>query len=332
MGKVREMYLTASDPGIHAASEWLLRQWRQEPWLAGVKKEWAKDADGRDKRIAGIQELVTKDKAKAPPQWYVNSQAQTFVVISGPLEFVMGSPPTEADRRDDETPQHKKRLGRTFAIAATSVTKDQFLRFRPSFTHGDMNRYPEPTCPIGGVDWYEATAYCNWLSKEERIPEEQWCYEINGQATKLKKNYLSMAGYRLPTESEMEYATRAGTLTSRYFGETAELLAKYEWNTKNSQEKTWPVGSLKPNDLGLFDVQGNVFTWCQEIHKPYPQGDKAIDDKEDTLAVIGENVRVLRGGSFFLPASYARSASRFLNVPSFRFYANGFRPARTITP
>ncbi len=124
-----------------------------------------------------------------------------------------------------------------------------------------------------GTSWYQAAAYCNWLSKEEGIAEDQWCYEIKGQVTKLKENYLSLTGYRLPTEAEMEYATRAGALTSRYYGETEELLPKYAWYQKNSQERTWPVGSLKPNDLGLFDVQGNVFTWCQESYKAYPAGE-----------------------------------------------------------
>ena len=84
----------------------------------------------------------------------------------------------------------------------------------------------------------------------------------------------------------MEYATRAGAVTSRYYGETEELLPKYAWYNKNSKGKTWPVGSLKPNDLGLFDVQGNVFTWCQESYKPYPsvEGDGSAEDKEDGLS------------------------------------------------
>ena len=88
---------------------------------------------------------------------------------------------------------------------------------------------------------------------------------------KLAANYLKRSGYRLPTEAEMEFATRAGSVTSRYYGETEELLPKYAWYNKNGQDRTWPVGSKKPNDLGLFDVQGNVFTWCQERFKAYPK-------------------------------------------------------------
>jgi formylglycine-generating enzyme required for sulfatase activity len=213
--------------------------------LKQVNAEWAKDKAQRGKRLEGIQQRLTKEKEKAPPQWYVNGQGQTMVVIPGPVEFVMGSPPTEGERRDDEL-QHKRRIGRSFALAATAVTKEQFLRFLPTFRHTEFKRYPEPTCPIGGVLWYEAVAYCNWLSKEEGIAEDPWYYEIKGSETKLKANYLSLSGYRLPTEAEMEYATRAGAVTARYCGETEDLLLRYAWYWKNSPQQTGPVGSLKP--------------------------------------------------------------------------------------
>src|SRR5262249_1996193 len=142
--------------------------------------------------------------------------------------------------------------------------------------------------------------------------------------------YLSLTGYRLPTEAEIEYATRAGTVTSRYFGDSEELLGNYAWYSKNSSERTWPVGIKKPNDLGLFDVQGNAFTWCQETFKAYPQAQQVADDKEDAaLVVISTKGRVLRGGSFGNLAAFVRSAVRVICAAGFRDLSIGFRPART---
>ena len=178
----------------------------------------------------------------------------------------------------------------------------------------------------------ERRRYCNWLSKEEDVPEEQWCYEIKGNEIKLKADYLSLSGYRLPTEAEMEYVTRAGAATARYYGETEDLLPMYAWYSKNAQEKIWPVGGKKPNDLGLFDAQGNVFTWCQERYLSYPEENngEVIADKEDISPINGENSRVLRGGSFLYPASNVRSAYRNSIAPTFRNYSFGFRLARTL--
>jgi formylglycine-generating enzyme required for sulfatase activity len=147
---------------------------------------------------------------------------------------------------------------------------------------------------------------------------------------KLARNYLRRSGYRLPAEAEMEYAIRAGAVTARYYGETEELLPKYAWYIENSQERTWPVGSLKPNDLGFFDVQGNVFTWCQESYNPYPQSKKPSKDAEDDLVIVSTQDRVLRGGSFFNVATRVRSACRSYNVPTLRQVYIGFRPARTL--
>jgi formylglycine-generating enzyme required for sulfatase activity len=333
--RLQDIYRTAADPGLHAAAEWLLRQWQQEAWLTQTNEAWARDKDQREKRLDGFKRLLTKDKDKATPQWYVNGQGQTMVVIPGPVEFVMGSPATEADHRGYED-QHRRRIGRTFALAATPVTKEQFLRFLPKFSHTEMLRYPDPTCPIGGVLWYEAAAYCNWLSKQEGIPEGQWCYQTNprGQVVKLKENYLSLTGYRLPTEAEVEYATRAGAVTSRYYGETEELLPRYGWYLKNSGERTWPAGGKKPNDLGLFDLHGNVYTWCQERYKDYQEEKRAdlIEDKEDILDIDTNSSRVLRGGSFNNRASSVRSATRYGGAPTYRNNNVGFRPARTFIP
>jgi formylglycine-generating enzyme required for sulfatase activity len=284
-------------------------------------------------QLVAAQKSLREMKLDSIRRWYVNSRGQTMVVIPGPVEFLMGSPLTEAGRSDDET-QHKKRIGRTFALAAKSVTVEQYRQFDKDYELPAMYTRTADL-PVMGTSWHQAAAYCNWLSKEEGLNKEQWCYEIkDGQVTKLKANYLSLTGYRLPTEAEMEFAARSGALTSRYFGETEDLLPKYAWYTKNSQDKTWPVGSLKPNDLGLFDVQGNVYTWCQERYKDYPQGkgEEPEDDKEDILIINNQNGRVMRGGSFFYLTSNVRCAHRVGYVPSFRNYNIGFRPARTFTP
>jgi serine/threonine protein kinase/formylglycine-generating enzyme required for sulfatase activity len=333
--KLQDLYRTESDPGLHASAEWLLRTWQQQAWLKQVNDEWARDKEQRQKRVQDIQQFVMKDKEKAAPQWYVNGQGQTMVVIFGPVEFVMGAPPTEGGRSDLEL-QHKKRIGRTFALAAAPVTKEQFLSFLPKFGHSEMRRYPAPTCPIGGVDWYEATAYCNWLSDQEGIAKDQWCYETDplGRLTKLKENYLSLTGYRLPTEAEMEYACRAGAVTSRYFGETEELLAKYSWYFDNSKARTWPVGSKKPNDLGLFDMHGNIYAWCQESFKAYPapKDGMAFEDKEDVLGINTTTFRTLRGGAFGHRATDIRCACRLWYTPLIRTLDVGFRPGRTFMP
>jgi formylglycine-generating enzyme required for sulfatase activity len=150
----------------------------------------------------------------------------------------------------------------------------------------------------------------------------------------MPRGYLHRKGYRLPTEAEWEYACRAGAVTSRSYGESEELLGKYGWHLQNAEDRSWPVGSKKPNDTGLFDVHGNVFTWCQERFSEYPhiKGSESSDDKEDTLVITSADIRVMRGGAFSYPASIVRSANRRRSVPTSRGDNVGFRPARTFTP
>jgi formylglycine-generating enzyme required for sulfatase activity len=112
------------------------------------------------------------------------------------------------------------------------------------------------------------------------------------------------------------------------------LLAKYGWYFGNSKQRTWPVGGKKPNDLGLFDMHGNTYTWCQERYQDYPEakGDEATDDKEDSGDIDDKDIRVLRGGSYGDWAGHVRSAYRNRIVPTLRLDSVGFRPARTLTP
>ena len=150
--------------------------------------------------------------------------------------------------------------------------------------------------------------------------------------TGIRKNYLRLNGYRLPTETEWEYACRAGAVTSRYYGDAVELLAKYAWYFEISGNRSWPVGKLKPNEFGLFDMHGNVWNWCQERYLNYPKGEGVTVDEEDILTIDRGRSRVLRGGSFDDRPSHVRSAYRNYGLPVNRISNDGFRLARTFTP
>jgi eukaryotic-like serine/threonine-protein kinase len=329
--KLQDIYRAAADPGLHAAAEWLLRQWGQDAWLRAVNEQWAKDDAQREAKLAQIVRTLQGNSAGAVRQWYVNDQGQTMIVLPGPSEFLMGSPPTEPHREANET-QHEVRIARSFALDAKPVTLEEFRRFDPAY--GVLPAFSRmPDLPVIATSWYQAAAYCNWLSKEARIPEDQWIYEIHdGKVTGMRPNYLELAGYRLPTEAEMEYAMRAGSITSRFYGETDTLLGKYAWYNGNSGDKTWPVGTKMPNDMGFFDMLGGVWSWSQDEYMPYPAAKpgEVIDDQEGDLTVSPTISRVLRGGSFNYEAKYLRSAYRYNYTPNNRNQHYGFRVARTL--
>lgn len=186
------------------------------------------------------------------------------------------------------------------------------------------------------MTWFEAAQYCRWLSEQDGISEDQMCYPPVAQigpGMKLPPNYLSRTGYRLPTEAEWEYTCRAGAITSRAYGSTDKLLGKYAWYHSNAKEQTSPVGRLMPNDLGMFDMYGNASEWCQDRLLPYPAltRERVIEDREDSLLVVGDQPRVLRGGSIASPATELRSAFRTGLAPNSRGNYVGFRIARTLS-
>ena len=265
--KLLDLYRNDPDSGIHGAAAWALRQWGQQEKLQAADAELMKLKDRNDRR------------------WYANSQGQTFAVIEGPVEFRMGSPTTEPDRISGNEIPHHRIIPRRFAIAAQEVSVEQyhgFVKENPGVDHAEIDKYsPDQKGPQNGVTWYHAAAYCNWLSRQEGLPE---CYEPNpagryAAGMKIKPDALRLGGYRLPTEAEWEYACRAGAGTSRNYGASVDLLGRYAWCNATSQDHAWPCGSLLPNELGLFDMLGNIYEWCQDVFRIYqPDRNQSVYD------------------------------------------------------
>ena len=226
----------------------------------------------------------------------------------------------------------------------------QFVQANPKheqygIAQNDLDRFSSPKQggPMIGVSWYAAVAYCNWLSKQDKIPETEWCYLPNKkrgykegegyeEGMTIPENVLERKGYRLPTEAEWEYACRAGAVTSRYYGLSEELLGQYAWYLANTRgDRARPCGSLLPNDLGLFDMLGNVYEWCNGLYEFYPAGEGMMfDDNINTYESVKEAYpRLLRGGAFGSQPAIVRSANRGRIAPSDRVASDGFRPSRT---
>src|SRR5690606_35872016 len=229
--------------------------------------------------------------------WFVNSQGQTFTIVRGPVVFRMGSPPHEVNRGNNEL-LHEHRIPYSFAIATTPVTAEQYQKFLDANPNGTLIRLteysPDGDCPITGANWFHAAEYCNWLSKVEGlepvyVPNAEGAY---GSGMSIHKLGLKRSGYRLPTRAEWEYAARAGAGTAWPFGDAEELPPYHGWFAANSQDRSWPVGSLKPDDLGLVDVHGTVL---ESLHRT--QHVRAGQWWQDREIALGQTSS-LCGGSF----------------------------------
>ena len=254
-------------------------------------------------------------------------------------KFTMGSPEGERGRYDDEGPQHRVTISKPFAVSKHEVTVGQYAEFVRETKHRTGNcRLPEGQSwrdpgfkqsndhPVVCVNWDDASTYVYWLS--------------------MKTGHE----YRLLTEAEWEYAARAGTTTAYHFG---RMILGNQANYNFNNEGTVAVGSYPANAFGLRNMHGNVWEWVEDCwHDDYsdaPTNGNAWlsgcrKGNEDDCAggdawmryckehIVGEELRVLRGGSWVNGPVLLRSANRLGDVATERDNFSGFRVARTLTP
>jgi formylglycine-generating enzyme required for sulfatase activity len=239
-----------------------------------------------------INELSEKQEY---PKTFVSSSTDIeFVLIPSGI-FMMGS-----KDYDHEQPIHKVKIGIPFYLGKYPITQKQWetvIGSNPSNFNGNDR-------PVENVSWNDVQEFIKKLNEMEGTEK-----------------------YRLPCEAEWEYACRAGTPTSFYFGDDESKLGDYAWYSKNSDNETHPIGQKNPNLWGLYDMHGNVWEWVQDKwHEDYKGA------PSDSIVWIDGNSssRVIRGGGWFNTARSCQSANRSGNPPSYCNSRVGFRLLREL--
>jgi len=225
------------DPGVHSAAEWLLRTWGHAALV--------------DKTMQAI-DLDLKNDPFAMG-WTQTPSGLTFAHVRASGE---------------------SGVGRDLLVSMKEITIASHLKCKGG-KYINVEFGPSDDCPSNVVLWHEAAEYCNWLSKNEGLPLFYPDSGLDPQVWNPTIEALNKpGGYRLAMKSEWDFACQGGTSTPRYFGGDLELFAEYAWLKRNarlgridgaSSPISSPVGLLKPNNLGLFDMLGNVREWCGDL-------------------------------------------------------------------
>lgn len=236
--------------------------------------------------------IIYKLPAQAPAT--IPEKPEMVFVKGG--TFNMGSNSGESD----EKPVHNVTLS-SYSIGKYEVTVGQYKAFctatgrampyAPSWGWNDKH-------PMVNVSYNEAVSYCNWLGEK-----------FGGD-------------WRLPTEAEWEYAARGGNNSNGYTYAGGDKLENLGWFADNAGEQTQAVGRKKPNELGLYDMSGNVLEWCSDW---YDAGYYATSPATNPKGSSSGKYRVLRGGSLYNDATYCRVANRNSDAPAYRSDDCGFR-------
>jgi formylglycine-generating enzyme required for sulfatase activity len=287
----------------------------------GATRQSAEDAENTKSEMERVIKQPGAEQQKAAIAKAVAAQEQCSQTLEVPVEitnrfgmkfrlipsgeFLMGSPDSDSNATQGEKPQHEVLIAEPFYLGAHEVTELQFEQVMlgdPSHSANGSSSTDQGAegdtsdCPVRMIAWERAVEFCERLSVME------------GKV------------YRLPSESEWEYACRAGTTTPWFCGNDETELRRYAWYKENSGGAAHPVGGKEANAWGLFDMHGNVTEWCQDVYLPYSN-----DGTLDTGEAGDPNRRVTRGGGMTGHALSCRSASRPWRILRSISRTNGFR-------
>jgi len=284
-------------------SEECITQEQLEAEILKERKKWDINLDnqyGIEEIIYGLQ-LISNSNLNNIQTW-TNEFDMTFVLIQ-PGTFDMGSPKDETDRETDEV-QHSVTLTRSFYLQTTEVTQGQWKAVMGSNPSNFSSCGDD--CPVELVSWEDTKEFIEKLNLHENTNR-----------------------YRLPSEAQWEYAARAGSTTALANGNIVKTACNLDtnldamgWYCGNANNKTHPVAQKQANALGLYDMHGNVWEWCQDWYDTYP-----ANSVTDPMGPSSGTKRVMRGGNWYNESRRCRSAERGSESPTARHNNIGLRLA-----
>lgn len=244
------------------------------------------------------EEPEIEDSEVSNKTYTVNGVSFTMIGVEGGT-FTIGSPDSDSDANSDEKPAHQVTLS-SYSIGETEVTQSLWqavMGSNPSYFTGDLQR------PVEKVSWDDCQTFIS------------------------KLNELTGENFRLPTEAEWEYAARGGNMSNGYKYSGSKTIDDVAWYDSNSSSTTHAVKTKQPNELGIYDMSGNVWEWCSDWYGSY-----SSSAQTNPTGPSSGFSRVLRGGSRLSSAEGCRVAIRSSNFSDSRGYNYGLRLALQFIP